>query len=65
MTQPEFCHQIFLKGAKFNLSSKFNDKLQFFFWNSNLLIQWVSFLIESDLADFFGYQKICSTMCPV
>ena len=55
MTQPEFCHQIFLKSAKFNLSSKFNDKLQILFWNSNLLIQLVYFLIESDLAEFFHY----------
>ena len=30
MTRPEFCHQIFLKRAKFNPSSKSNDKLQIF-----------------------------------
>ena len=36
----------FLKSTKFNLSSKSNDKLQIFFWNSNLLILWVLFLTE-------------------
>ena len=31
LARPEFCHQIFLKSAKFNLSPKSNDKLQIFF----------------------------------
>ena len=58
LTQPEFCHQIFFKFAKINLSPKFNDRLQILFWNSNLLIYWVLFLMESGLVEFFNYQKI-------
>ena len=55
MTRKEFCHHIFLKSAKFNLSPKSNDKLQILFWNPNLLIKWVLFFMESDLAEFFHY----------
>ena len=55
LTWPEFCHQIFLKSAEFNLSPKSNDKLQILFWNSNLLIQLALLLMESNLVEFFHY----------
>ena len=57
MTLREFRYQIFLKSAKFILSPKSNDKMQILFWNSNLLIQLVSFLMESDLAEFFAIKR--------
>ena len=63
MTRPEFCHQIFLKLAKFNLSPKSNDTFQILLWISNLPIKKVQFLMELDLAGFFDYQKIFCTMC--
>ena len=44
---------IFLKIAKFSLSSKFNDKLQISIWNSNLPIQNKLILMESDLGIVF------------
>ena len=49
----ELCHQMFLKSAKCSLSAKTNDKLQNLFWNTNLLIQNVLILMDSELDQFF------------
>ena len=53
----------FFKKYQIQPISQVQWQIAIFFWNSNLLIQWVSFLMESDSAEFFCYQKIFSTMC--
>jgi len=44
-------------NAKYSLSPKSNDRLQILFWNSNLHIQLLWFLMELDLAEFLSLSK--------
>ena len=58
LTRPEFCHQMFLQSAIFNVSPKSNDHMQILFGNSNILIPlvlfwwnqiWLNFSLLKDL----------------
>ena len=53
LTWPDFCHQIFLKSAKFNLFPKSNDKLQFYFGIQIYSSIWYYFWWSQNWLNFF------------